>query len=278
LEGTIQGNKPEEKIVRLEAEIAKAPPEMVPVLQAVLAHWYWHYFQQNRWRFMQRTDTSEPPGDDFTTWSLPQIFAEIDKHFRRALSADELLKQTPVGDYQELLEKGNVPDSYRPTMYDFLAHEALSFYSAGEQAAARPQDAFRSDGRQPDLRALGRIPGLGSGNRRRGLADRPRDPAVPAAVAFPPGRRGSHRSDRRRSAPSGIRLQPGVRRGQERALQGGAGAFHRPLGRSRDRRPGAARVGDRSCSRRASWSKRTGWPSAGKMPFPTASADGAATT
>src|ERR1039457_1677552 len=53
LEGNIQGNKPEEKIVRLETEIVKAPPEMVPVLDTVLAHWYWQYFQQNRWRFMQ---------------------------------------------------------------------------------------------------------------------------------------------------------------------------------------------------------------------------------
>src|SRR5213080_1096391 len=53
LEGNIQGNKPEEKIVRLEAEIAKAPKEMVPVLNTLLADWYWHYFQQNKWRFMQ---------------------------------------------------------------------------------------------------------------------------------------------------------------------------------------------------------------------------------
>src|SRR5215467_3870676 len=49
LEGNIQGNKPEEKITRLEAVIAKAPKEMVPVLQTLLAHWYWQYFQQNRW-------------------------------------------------------------------------------------------------------------------------------------------------------------------------------------------------------------------------------------
>src|SRR5262249_1362414 len=47
LEGNIQGNKPEEKITRLEAEIAKAPKEMGPVLQTLLAHWYWQYFQQN---------------------------------------------------------------------------------------------------------------------------------------------------------------------------------------------------------------------------------------
>src|ERR1041384_652395 len=43
LEGTIQGNKPEEKITRLEAEIAKAPKETVPVLDTLLAHWYWQY-------------------------------------------------------------------------------------------------------------------------------------------------------------------------------------------------------------------------------------------
>lgn len=142
LEGNIQGNKPEEKIVRLQAEIAQAPAEMVPVMEAVLAHWYWHFFQQNSWRFMQRTTTAEPPGEDFTTWSLPQIFAEIDKQFRIALAADERLKQTPVTEYDELLVKGNVPDSYRPSMYDFVANEALTFYSAGEQAAARPVDAF----------------------------------------------------------------------------------------------------------------------------------------
>src|SRR5512135_2566661 len=55
LEGNIQGNKPEEKITRLEAEIAKAPKEMVPLMDTLLAEWYWQYFQQNKWRFMQRT-------------------------------------------------------------------------------------------------------------------------------------------------------------------------------------------------------------------------------
>src|SRR5262249_10080710 len=68
LEGTIQGNKPEEKITRMQAAIATAPAEMHPVMNAVLAHWYWHYYQQNRRRFMQRTATGEAPGTDITTW------------------------------------------------------------------------------------------------------------------------------------------------------------------------------------------------------------------
>ena len=68
LEGAIQGNKPEEKITRMEAEMSKAPKELVPMMNAVLANWYLQYFQRNRWRFTQRTRTAEAPGDDITTW------------------------------------------------------------------------------------------------------------------------------------------------------------------------------------------------------------------
>ena len=52
----------------------------------------------------------------------------------RALAGADVLKKTPIADYNDLLEKGNAPDTYRPTLYDFLACNALEFYSAGEQA------------------------------------------------------------------------------------------------------------------------------------------------
>ena len=107
LEGNIQGNKPEEKITRLEAEIAKAPKEMVPLMDTLLAEWYWQYFQQNRWRFMQRTATAEPPGKDFTTWDLPRLFREIDRQFQKALAAEKVLKATPISAWNDLLRKGH---------------------------------------------------------------------------------------------------------------------------------------------------------------------------
>ncbi|MGA2555027.1 MAG: alpha-2-macroglobulin family protein [Verrucomicrobiota bacterium] len=142
LQGNIQGNKPEERITRLEAEIARAPKEMTPVLQTLLAHWYWQYFQQNRWRFLQRTATAQSPGTDFTAWDLPRLFAEIDRHFQQSLAAEKTLKATPISAWDDLIEKGTLPDAWRPTLYDFIAREALDFYTSGEQAAARPQDAF----------------------------------------------------------------------------------------------------------------------------------------
>jgi uncharacterized protein YfaS (alpha-2-macroglobulin family) len=131
LEGNIQGNKPEERIARMQQAINDSPAEMRPVMHAILAHWYWHYFQQNRWRIMQRTQTSQSPGDDVQSWSLERILDEIDEQLETALKSEEQLKKTPTKEFNELLVDGSMPDDYRPTMYDFLAHEALEFYTDG---------------------------------------------------------------------------------------------------------------------------------------------------
>jgi uncharacterized protein YfaS (alpha-2-macroglobulin family) len=154
LEGAIQGNKPEEKIIRLDAEIAKAPAAMQPLLEVIQADWYWQYFQHNRWRFLQRSATAAAPGKDFTTWDLPRLFAEIDKHFQKALAAGEQLKKIPVQTFGDLLEKGSMPDSYRPTLFDFVAHQALEFYNSGEQAAAKSEDAFELSADSPVFRPI----------------------------------------------------------------------------------------------------------------------------
>lgn len=148
-EGMIQGNKPEERITRMKAEIAKATKEMVPVMEAILAEWYWHYFQQNRWRFMQRTATAATPGNDFTTWDLPRLFKEIDTQFAKALSHEKELSAIPIKEYDALLVKGTVPDSYRPTLFDFIAFEAINFYTSGEQVAAKAEDAFEIEANGP---------------------------------------------------------------------------------------------------------------------------------
>ncbi|GIW84180.1 MAG: alpha-2-macroglobulin [Gemmataceae bacterium] len=140
--GTIEGNKAEEKIVRLQAEIGQVPAEMRPMLHAVLAHWYWQYYQQNRWRYLDRTATAVSPGEDIRTWDLPRIYMEIDKHFEAALQAEKELQAIPIARYGQWLKRGTLPDKYRPTLYDFLAFEAIHFYASGEQAGAKPQDAF----------------------------------------------------------------------------------------------------------------------------------------
>ncbi len=149
LESVIEGNKAEERIVRMKQAIEKAPKEMVPVMDAILANWYLHYFHQNRWRFMNRSATTVQPGDDILTWDLTRILAQIDKQFTKALAAEKELRKIPIADFDALFEKGSLPDKYRPTLYDFVAQDALMFFNSGEQAGSKSEDAFELSAEGP---------------------------------------------------------------------------------------------------------------------------------
>ena len=143
IEATIQGNKPEEKVKRLKEEFIHADSNTRPLLQAILAQWYWQYYNRNRWRFINRTATEKMSEEDFTTWDLPKIFHEIDSLYSSILRDKNKLTRIPTEDFIGFLEPGSI--ELRPTLYDFIAHEALVFYTSAEQAAAQPEDAFEID-------------------------------------------------------------------------------------------------------------------------------------
>ncbi len=142
LEGVIQGNHPEEKITRMDAEIAKAPAEMRPMLEVIQADWYWQYFLHNRWRFMQRTATAAAPGKDFTTWDLARLFAEIDKHFQAALAAADQLKKIPVATTTTCWKKAACRTTTAPRSTISWPIRRWISTTAGEQAGAKAEDAF----------------------------------------------------------------------------------------------------------------------------------------
>ncbi len=123
LAANVEGNLAEEKIKRLESEINAYPGDMQPILNAILANWYWQFYQQNQWQFMQRTTAdSSSNSDDILTWSLPQILNKVDEVFDRAFDASEQLKSAKTVDYQTLIDPSvppeQLPDAakYRPTI------------------------------------------------------------------------------------------------------------------------------------------------------------------
>lgn len=145
LNSEIEGGRPEQRILMLQAELPKMPQEMVPMLRVLLGNWYWSYFEQNRWRFGNRTNTAAVVSDDFQTWDLQRLFLEIDKNYDLAMQDAKSLQSVPIADYDDLLPKGSSPDSYRPTLFDFVAFEAIEFYSLGEQAGTKAEDSFEID-------------------------------------------------------------------------------------------------------------------------------------
>lgn len=153
-EGNIQGNKPEEKIVRLEEEIAKADSSIKPLLNIILAKWYWHFYNRNTYRFMNRSRTEGLASKDFTTWDLPKLFSHIGDLYENVLTEEKKLRERPISQLQGFLEYGNQPQNLRPTLFDFFAHEALEFYMADAQSAAKPVRAFEVEASSPALGSL----------------------------------------------------------------------------------------------------------------------------
>lgn len=150
LQTGVEGGDSAYALRQLTEELPGTPEAARPMLKAILANWYWGYYNQNRWRFMERTRTSAPTGDDFTTWDLPRLLAEVERHFEEALADSNALRNIPVATFDRLLDKGSVPDSYRPTLYDFIAFEAFTFYGLAEHGS-RPQGAYDLPASSPIL-------------------------------------------------------------------------------------------------------------------------------
>ncbi len=133
-------------INQLKQEITENSYPTKNILESILADLYWQYFQQNRWKFYNITNTTEKVDpNDFRTWDLQTIFEETHKHYQKSLENALLLQQTNLNQYSEILTLQKDSQKYRPTLYDFLAHRAINFYKTNEHNLQRPSYKFEID-------------------------------------------------------------------------------------------------------------------------------------
>ncbi|MBQ3643960.1 MAG: hypothetical protein II961_05135 [Candidatus Riflebacteria bacterium] len=146
MEGIVQGNLPEERIIRFEKAVETSDKEIQPLLKVVLAKWYFYYYNRNRYKFLDRTRTSESTDlNDFKTWDLPRLFGHIGKLYDSALENEKELSAIPISKFDGFLVKGDYPIELRNNLYEFLVYEALNFYGHEDQSTIKPQIAFEID-------------------------------------------------------------------------------------------------------------------------------------
>jgi len=135
------------KIVNsFKTAISNKPAPIKNVLENMLATIYWQYFQQNRYRFYNRTKVADKTvATDFRTWDLQTLFNEIQLHYQQSLKNKELLQQEDLTDYSSILNEQTDSKRYRPTLYDLLAHNALEFYQTHENSITKPAYKFEID-------------------------------------------------------------------------------------------------------------------------------------
>jgi hypothetical protein len=131
-------------IKKIEKEIAGSKEPVTSILNSLLAEMYWNYYQQIRWELYNRTQTTNFKKDDITTWGTDDFHKKIGGLYQASLKNEKLLQQTKLNPFDAIIVKGNVRH-LRPTLYDLLAHRALSYFENDERDIAKPAYAFEID-------------------------------------------------------------------------------------------------------------------------------------
>lgn len=131
-------------IADLKKESAESYFPARPLLHSMLAETYWRFYEQNRYRFLSRTETVEYKNDDINTWDLKKILKETIHEYNLSLADEDSSKKAQVNIYDDVIEKGKPEETrkFRPSLFDFLAHRALDFYMNDETGLTESANKF----------------------------------------------------------------------------------------------------------------------------------------
>lgn len=133
----------EKSIIKLRDEVDGAKFPIKPILQSILADAYSQYLQNNRYKFYSRTTTENFNNNDIETWDIKTITNAIITSYKASLQNSDSLKRTKVNVFDPIITKGtNECRAWRPTLYDFLSHRALTYFINTEVDITRPAQRF----------------------------------------------------------------------------------------------------------------------------------------
>ena len=113
--------------MQLEAETASFP--LKPVLHTLLGELYQRYLNQNRWKIQNRTSTAGERPEALERWTTRHLLDEIGRQYLLSV-ADQGLFSIPIEDWAPITTpKSPAAEGLRPTLYDFLVHRAIDYFS-----------------------------------------------------------------------------------------------------------------------------------------------------
>lgn len=139
----VEEDSHENNIFFVDTLIAKAKAPAKNILQSMQADLFWQYLQNNRWKFYNRSKLAEEKSKDITTWSIDKLYTVISKLYTASLQNDVLLKNTKLEGLDAIIIKGENTRQLRPTLYDFLAQRAITFFINDEYGVTKPAFQFK---------------------------------------------------------------------------------------------------------------------------------------
>lgn len=118
---------------------------MKQFVHSMTAEIYWGYYSANRWKFANRTFTTDFKNDDIRTWDLTTIADRVFKHYLLSVKNPSILKSQDLKEFKEVIYDYGNTDKQRPTLYDFLAHRAIDYFMSTEPDISKPAYTFTLD-------------------------------------------------------------------------------------------------------------------------------------
>ena len=95
------------------------------VLSSMIAEMYQNQYRQDRWKIDQRTELGDYVPDDIREWTTGLFERKIGEQLSLSLKPEDLLRQTSLAAYQEILDTKDYTESLYPSLYDFLMDRAI---------------------------------------------------------------------------------------------------------------------------------------------------------
>ncbi len=112
----------------IEKAAETASVELKPLMIIVLAEWYKDHINNIRDNVFSERISSGIPSGDISEWDKNTTMAKVMSLYDEAVKECEKSGDIKISRYYDAIEKGDMPESFRPTLLDFVAHKALDFY------------------------------------------------------------------------------------------------------------------------------------------------------
>jgi uncharacterized protein YfaS (alpha-2-macroglobulin family) len=133
----------EELVIKeMEQEIMGSTEPATSILNSLVADMYWSYYNNFKWSYLYgRSKTEKFIKEDIKTWSIDDFHKKISVLYLKSIKNERLLKETKLDNFNSIILTAGYR-FLRPTLYDFLAHRALDYFTHYESEIPKPSYQF----------------------------------------------------------------------------------------------------------------------------------------
>ncbi|WP_291131076.1 MG2 domain-containing protein [Flavobacterium sp. UBA7682] len=125
---TLEEDAQRKVITNLQKRISKAPIATKAILNLIYARCLKSYLDENQNKVYSRTKRDTIEIKDFITWSLNDFESQIDSAYKNTLKKVEVLKKTPLNQYEPIFDYFLIEKFNNATLYDYLIQANIDHY------------------------------------------------------------------------------------------------------------------------------------------------------